>query len=314
MKNSEENSTQEVDILDLFKIFKKAGQKIEHFFLRIINFFIRNAIVIAVLIVLGVVAGYVLDKRVIPTYQTTLVIPVAFSTGEYLKDFSEDFNAKNPVLLQAIGVETTDFNSLQVKPLTDLKQIEGKEHLFLRFVSENNILEKEELKKTILDKASRVQLSLTHPKTINGQQVLTKVLDYLRKNEYYKQLAAIYKEQLAIHIQSNLEAEKQLDKVLNTKLTGAEKLPYSINGEAIDFENYVLARKQLQKHTLDLQKEEIAHQEFLKPITKGSAKQVQGFSFYGKRIYVFPIAFIFLYIAFILFVRMLKKARKLNKA
>ena len=130
--NSHQNSdSQEIDLSYLTKksihFIDRLGYSIYKFF----RFLTRNIIIISILIILGAISGYFLDKIMEKTYKQEIIVIPNFGSLNYL--YSEIENKK---------FEEGPISTVEIKPVVDIYQFinDGNNNLEIaKYLSENNI-------------------------------------------------------------------------------------------------------------------------------------------------------------------------------
>lgn len=239
-KVPQNSADQEIDIFQLSRSIGSFFDRLNSSVFRAIQFFIRNWIVVLVLVVLGVVSGFYLDSSK-KSYNNQIVVTPNFESVDYLyakvdliqaKIASGDFD----FLKNTVGITNPKaIRKIEIKPVADVyKFIEDKEQNFelIKLMAEVG-----EVKKVLEDNVTSKNythhtISFISNGLVNEKEVVEPILKYLNNSAYFKSIQKIGYKNLELEIAQNDTIIAQIDQVLNGLSTTAknssknEKLVY----------------------------------------------------------------------------------------
>jgi uncharacterized protein YfkK (UPF0435 family) len=312
--NNPENP--EIDLLTVFSRIGDFFEWINTLLFRIIRFFVKNAIVVAVLAVLGIGIGKYFDstKKI---YDSRIIVAPNFESSDYLYSKINLLKAKiaegdTIYLKNTVGIQQPkSLKNIDVKAITDVYQfIEDKEENFelIKLMSEDEGLKKV-LSDTITSKNYAYhKIYLTTNGLINNQNFVQPLLNYLNKSNYYDKIQAISLKNLQQEIVENDSILSQINSVLNgfskSNISRNDKLVYY--NENTQLNDVLKTKGELIK---DQGKNRVKLVRYDKTIKEISAilniKKVHKIN--GNLTYVLPVLFVLLFILLRMFVTFYKK-------
>jgi hypothetical protein len=218
-----QNSDQEIDIFQLSRSIGSFFDRINRSIFKAIQFFIRNWIVVLVLVVLGVVLGFYLDSNK-KSYNNQVVVTPNFESVDYLY-------AKVDLIQSKIAAGDIDFlknvagisnpqsiRRIEIKPIADVyKFIEDKEQNFelIKLMAEVG-----EVKKVLEDNVTSKNytyhtISFVSNGEVSEKDVVEPLLKYLNNSAYFNSIQKIGYKNLQREIAQNDTIIAQIDQVLN---------------------------------------------------------------------------------------------------
>ncbi|MFH6966003.1 hypothetical protein [Flavobacterium sp. FlaQc-28] len=222
-KVPQNNSDQEIDIFDLSKTIGNFFDRINALLFRSIQFFIRNWIIILVLIVLGFGLGWFLDSNK-KTFQNEVIVTPNFGSVDYLYSKIDLIESKivsgDTVFLKTVvGISNPKaIKKIEIKPIADVyKFIEDKEQNFelIKLMAEVG-----EVKKVLEDNITSKNytfhtISFVSNKEVNDKEIVAPLIQYLNSSQYFSALQKIGYKNLEQQIVKNDTIIAQIDDVLN---------------------------------------------------------------------------------------------------
>ena len=288
--------------------------------MRFFNFLMRNIIIIGILLLIGLVAGYFIDKTTPKPLRTQAVVATNFSSAEYLYNSVREINSNiqnDKGFLEEIGFDNNETGKvrLEIKPLISTKEISNEEENFFDLLDENESLSAEERQEIMGRSFERHQLVLFHKKGAPAENILTSILNYLRKNQHYHETHQLLQKSLDRQIKSNVFLLAQIDSLLAnfSKNTNANNpnLVYSQNN--LDLGNVLFNRMEMQKETRKLQQQLVAASSFLKIVDMDVDQTREEFSFSDNYIVFFPLFLLLLFFFVHLLLALNSKAKQHKK-
>ena len=222
-KVPQNNSDQEIDIFDLSKTIGNFFDRINALLFRSIQFFIRNWIIILVLIVLGFGLGWFLDSNK-KTFQNEVIVTPNFGSVDYLYSKIDLIESKivsgdTVFLKKVVGISNPKaIKKIEIKPIADVyKFIEDKEQNFelIKLMAEVG-----EVKKVLEDNITSKNytfhtISFVSNKEVNDKEIVAPLIQYLNSSQYFSALQKIGYKNLEQQIVKNDTIIAQIDDVLN---------------------------------------------------------------------------------------------------
>ena len=322
MSQHQKNNNEEIDLGDLFRLLKKGVQYILNLFLRFVAFILRHAIVLAVLIIIGAIAGYFLQNNSVKRVKTEMIIASNFGSSEYVfnsvNQISYQINYKDTLALEKLGIPLGEnVLKLEIKPIVNISRLSQEEETFLELVSESNFINEEEKAKMFSRYFRYYKVILSHPKNLNSEKVLTNILQQLRDNPYYQEYNNVNLSFLNNQIKANEKLISEIDslvgnysKAINKQQQASSTFYNSANN--LDLGVVIQNRNQVQDQLQYLYREKVANAEFLRLVDLGTPSEIKekGITYY--KIILIPLLLVLGYFGLIIFVKVVQKARKLD--
>lgn len=324
MSQHQKNNNEEIDLGDLFRLLKKGVQYILNLFLRFVAFILRHAIVLAVLIIIGAIAGYFLQKKSGELVKTEMIIASNFESSEYV------FNSINQISYQIRHKDTLSLEKLEipldagtlkleVKPIVNISRFSQEEETFLELVSESNFIDEEEKAKMFARYFRYYKVILSHPKKINSAKVLNNILQQLRDNPYYQEYNSVNLSFLNNQIKANERLILQIDSLVGNYSKAVsqqqqQQASSTIYNSAnnLDLGVVIENRNQVQNQLQYFYREKVANAEFLRLVDLGTPSEIKEKGITSHKIILIPLLLVLGYFGLIIFVKVVQKARKLD--
>jgi hypothetical protein len=235
--NKNQPNNQEDQEIDLMQISRKIGRLFEWintFLFKCIQFFVKNAIVILILLVIGVGLGFYLDVTK-KTYDHQIIVTPNFESTDYLYSKIELIESKikeqdTVFLKEIVRIKSPkEIIKIEIKPITDVyKFIENKTENFelIKLMAEGG-----DIKKILEDNLTSKNYTLhtiifkTKKQTKNTETV-EPILNYLNETDYYKKIQKETVNNVQIKMIQNDTIISQINGVLNgfsNMVNGAQK-------------------------------------------------------------------------------------------
>lgn len=222
-KVPQDNSNQEIDIFQLSKSIGSFFDRINAMIFRSIHFFVRNWIIVLILVVLGFGLGWFLDSNK-KTFENQVIVTPNFGSVDYLYSKVDLIESKiiagDAVFLKnEVGIQNPEsIKKIEIKPIADVyKFIEDKEQNFelIKLMAEVG-----EVKKVLEDNVTSKNytfhsISFVTNKITDEKDIVEPLLKYLNSSEYFSVLQKIGYKNLEQQIIQNDTIIAQIDQVLN---------------------------------------------------------------------------------------------------
>ncbi|MFT5251951.1 MAG: putative membrane protein [Flavobacteriales bacterium] len=306
--------------IDLFVVFKKVGdffQWINRMLFLSIRFFVKNAIIVAVLILLGFGVGLYLDKMQ-QQYDHQIIVAPNFKSTDYLYAKIDLLSSKivegDSVFFNSIGLhQYAALTKIKIEPIVDIyKLVSNNEQNFelLELMAQNGDL-KTVVKETTTSKNYNYHTIIVSTKgKINQKDIIEPILKYLNKNAYFNDIQKVSIANIQQKIKVKEDIIVQIDEIVNSfstnklNVTKNEKLIYYNENNQL---NSIIKTKDSLSSAMALLKIELLNSN--KIINDNAivlnVKSNKGVN--GKFKFILPLLFITLFILLSFFVAFYKK-------
>ncbi len=325
---SQERSTN--DEIDLGQIFELIGKGFQALFKAFLKFFIylkKNAIKLAIIIVVGGMIGFGLSLIVTNRLKTEVIVKPNLGSEAYLYDVVKEIEAN------LLSQDAEFFNSLEisVEDLVDFDieispiEQEGSDNLKDE-VEYLKLLEKFRDEVGILDVVLREVLKNS---TINhrivfyykdagsGRDISEKLMAYINNNDFYKELTALYVKNAEERIQKNEELVVQIDNIITgytAKIAKDRALEGSLvlsDEERLDVPSLLRLKNELiadsEKKRLEIQ----GNVDAIRIISFGGTQEIAK-AFFGNTIILVPTVLLGLFLLIDFAKYLNRKAKEMN--
>lgn len=310
---AERNASDEIDLGFFFQSINRFFKRLLKLFFLVFAFFIKHFLVIVILIIVGIIAGYFLDKSKDPVFTNELIVIPNFESSDYLYQEIENFEfkkrAKDTLFLHSIlGKEFKNLIKVEIEPINDIYSFaaEKREYLETLRILYNTPKNQEEIitNRNISKHFKYHRLTIT-TKGKNSQEICDMLLKYLNSNEHFKNYQAITIKDTEVQIFQNERMLSQIDSIL--KFTSENIDPKQSPSVYINTQNdlfqLVNSKQQILEKRLDLQKKLIDQDQIIK-LVSGSYNLDKGGILALPNKIVIPLYLVLLFsgVYFILFV------------
>lgn len=220
--NAQDLNDQEID---LSQLSKKIGNRFQSFGFSIfkgIQFLIKNVVIIAILIVLGAILGFFMDRSE-KYYNHQIIVAPNFNSTDYLYSKIELIESKikesDTVFLKSMGLKyPKTLKEIKIEPIIDA-------YAFVRNSKENYellklIADNEDIGKVLKDKVTSKNypyhlIAFSSKGKITNDNTIKPILAYLNNSAYFKIIQKNVVENVHIKIKSNDQTLVQIDSLLN---------------------------------------------------------------------------------------------------
>ena len=307
------NSSDEIDLGQLFQMIGNGFNRIFRSFLRLFLYLKKNALILFGLVVLGGAIGFGLNLIVDKRMKTEVIVKPNLDSRNYLyevvDEIQSNIKAKDTLFFKDLGilVENLQGFEITVESLGDTRKNaeQGIEYLeILKGFEGSSEAISDIVRAEILSKSTLINHKITFyfKNPIIGQDYAKKLMKYINSNEYFVELIEVYTENSKERIKQNLELAKQIDGLIASyadKL--AEKDKTTTSGtisfdteEKVDVTGLFNLKNNLLKDTENKKVDLKTRTEAVKVINFGKPQQVQK-TFYGKKIVLIPLIFVGLF-------------------
>ena len=219
--NNQDN--QEIDLMQISKKIGNVFQDFNTFLFRCIRFFVKNAVVILILFVLGFGVGMFLDSTN-KTYNHEIIVTPNFGSTDYLYSKinllqSKILEGDTLFLKETVGIKQPKIiTKIAVKPITDVyKFIENRPENFelIKLMAEDG-----DVKKIMEDNLTSKNynfhtVSFTTDKLIIDEEMVQPLLRFFNDSQYYSTLQKEILNNIKIKMSQNDTIISQINGVLS---------------------------------------------------------------------------------------------------
>lgn len=322
-----QNSSDEIDLGQLFHLIGRGFNALFRFFLRIFIYLKKHIFILIGLIVLGFALGYGLNQIISKRLKTEVIVKPQMESKNYLYDvineIQSNINAKDTVFFKSIGIDEIDFTGLEVTiaPVDDNKVSTEGELKYLELLQsfENTDAIADIVRAELENKSSfNHRIVVFYKNAERGKDFAKKVMKYINSNDYFFRLTEINRNNAMSRIEQNIVLLKQVDDIIanytnslatkaNTSTSVGERIVLDnqeqVNiADLFEYKNRLIRDIELKKLELEENSEPVSIINFGKP-------QVVQKSFFGKNIILIPIILLLLFFS-ISFLRFLNNKTK----
>lgn len=303
---STNSQDQEIDLSQLSKKIGGFFQKIVDSFFDFFLFIKRNIVIVGILFILGIVLGYILDKKSSEYDHEVIVLPNFGSVG-YLYSKINLINSKrkegDTLFLKSIGIkEPKKLGLVEVEPIIDVYRfIQERESNFdlIKLMAEDGDIDKIIKNETTAKNYTFHLIKIKTKKALKKEEFIVPIMNYLESSEYFSVIQKEMLSSLKMEIAANEQTIIQINNILNefNNTTGSnsksDKLIYYNENNQL---NDVIKTKEeiiykLTNNKISL----INYQKTIKEVSSTlNIKDTKGTN--GKLKLVFPFMFVFLFI------------------
>lgn len=300
--------------IDLSQISRKIGglfQDFNAFLFRCIQFFIKNGLVIVVLLIVGVGVGFYLDSTQ-KTYDHQIIVTPNFKSADYLYAKIDLINGKivevdTLFLKNTVGLKhPKTIKTIKIEPITDVYNfIENKTENFelIKLMAEDG-----DIKKIIEDHVTSKnytthEIIITTNELVNEEATIQPLIKFLNENDYFKKVQGEELKNAQIKLNKSDTIIAQIDAVLNgfsNKSQQSDKLVYY--NENTQLNDVIKTKEELIKQQGILRVDLIGMDKIIKENSTTLNKRHQSLTS-GKLKLFLPVFFVFFFLLSRLFVK-----------
>jgi hypothetical protein len=323
-QNSTNSDHQEIDLTMISNKINGFFSGIGSSIYRSIEFFKRNLLITAILLISGGGLGTYLDTNN-ETYDSKIIVKPNFGSTDYLYTKIDLLDSKiknrDTLFLKSIGIENPkNIIKIEINPIVDIYNLVNYNQKNATAITNTQnfelvklLAEDGDINKVIKDKATSKNY---YWHTINfvtrgfatEERTVKPILDFLNNNSYFEKIKKINIENIKVNIKKDEEMILQINTLLDKFSTASgqksDKLVfYNENTEL----NEVLKTKQALVYGIGTQKEQLVDYDNIIKNNSSILNIKNTESFNGKLKLVLPLLFIFGFVFIRLFSKFYKK-------
>nr|WP_315189114.1 hypothetical protein [uncultured Flavobacterium sp.] len=319
MTKKETNNLENQEI-DLFQISKKIGSffnGIKTWLFQAIQFFIRNRIIISILLIIGTGLGVYLDQTQ-KDYEHQIIVEPNFKSTDYLYSkidlLASKIAERDLVFLKSIGIKNPEeINKISIEPIIDVYEFINSSKLnfeVLQLMAQNGDLKSVVKESTTSKNYNFHNIVVSTNSFTTEKNTIQPILNYLNDNAYFSTIQKISIRNLQQELKSKEGIIVQIDGILNAFSSSNgnhqknDKLIYY--NENTQLNDIIRTKdsltKDIGKLKLQLFNSDKTIRESAVAMNIKNTKSIQ-----GKLKFVLPIVFIFLFIFIQIFISFYSK-------
>jgi hypothetical protein len=314
--NKEQNSIpEEIDLGVLFHNINNFFSKIAFLIFKGMFFVKKNSIIILVLFIAGIIAGYTLDKEN-KSYESNIIVTPNLGATDYLYYkidlLSSKLKENDEAFFKSIGINPEKISSIEIEPIIDVYTFLNDSKSVINVQNTQNfelvklLAETGDINKIIKDKTTSKNypnhlINILTTDKITENEIVKPLLKFLNTDEYLSQILKVSRENITIKIKKDEEIIAQTDSLLNTitkNLSNNQKnfnLVYS--NEDNHFNLLFETKNNLISEIAIKRIEAINFQKVINDISVvTNIKNTKGTN--GKMKFIMPVLFLFLFLLF----------------
>ncbi len=305
---SSNSQDQEIDLGQFFSKISSFFGRIADSIFDLFLFFVKKSLIIIFLLIIGLVAGYFLDKTS-KTYNHEIIVSPNFGSVDYLYAKVNLLDSKkkenDTVFFSNLGVKNVkEMGKIEIDPIIDLyKFITSKQENFdlIKLMAEDGSLDKI-VKDEVTSKNYPFHvIKFSTSKVISEADMVNPLLNYFNDSEYYNRVKNQYLENTKIKMSANDSITAQINVLLNnfSKTTSSnqksDKLVYY--NENNNLNEIINTKNALVSEQGDLRMRFINSDKVIKEISV-STNIINTKGVNGKLKLILPILLIFMFLLF----------------
>jgi hypothetical protein len=224
-----EQKSDEIDLTNLFSMFKEKIKGWIVLLFDLIDFIIKKWIFITTLIILGLVSGYLTQDNYDHNKKATVLVRINFDTVDYVYSEIDLINAKiiekDSLFFSEMGLigDSIQVKKIEITPIVRFKEIierykenDRKLEGLLRNLEFND--DDVESYETFKSEYYFHTIKLTLSNNAN-QETLEKIIEYINSNKILEEIKVSSVRHIKFQIENNLISIKQINNVINAYKT-----------------------------------------------------------------------------------------------
>ncbi|QBZ97116.1 hypothetical protein [Flavobacterium sangjuense] len=225
------NDNQEIDLSQISKKIGSFFEGISNSIFEGILFIKRNIVIFISLFIIGVGAGYYLDKTS-NSYDHEIIVAPNFGSTDYLYgkiDLLESkIKVQDTVFLKSIGIQNPkSLGQIEIEPIIDIYNFVNsatsmansaqntQNFELVKLLSEDGDINKVIKEKTTSKNYGRHIIHISTKGLVGNKNFIDPLMAYLNRNEYYQNVQKVYVNNIKTKMKQNEAIILQIDNLLN---------------------------------------------------------------------------------------------------
>lgn len=324
MNQTKENSQ---DNIDLFFVFRKTNELYKTFLIsifRALSFFIKNWIIILILIVAGLIFGFFSQKNYEAPKEMSALIRINFGTGNYVYSsvdlLNEKINNRDSIFLKNLKLwknNSSIIRSVAIEPVINFKKLiedYGPSNRTFEILLDNYDFDgNNSASETFIYDYKYHKMTISLDPSATSVSV-SYIIDYLNKNEILQILAEEGIYNIQDRINSNTEMISQINGLIDTytnnqMTSGNTSEPIVLDK---DISGLIDKKRAIQSQLEAYREEKVVSKNIVVMISKADLVQSKT-SFFKNKLILYPAFLLFIFITFSVLKRIFLKAKRLSE-
>ncbi|SNY95019.1 hypothetical protein [Flagellimonas pacifica] len=309
-----QNTSDEIDLGQLFQMIGRGFNKIGIVFLRIFLYLKKNALILGGLIIVGFGIGYGLNKITTKKKKIEVIVKPNFESKDYLygavQELEGKLKGKDTVFFRGLGINLEDLKKFEVE-IAPMKDNGGKSNLeedlkYLEYIGDlkNDGPIKQVIKNEVLSSSFvNHKIAFYFKNALEGEKAAHIIMDYINANPQFKELGNIYTNNAKEQIKENKILIDQIDKLVTnyTKALGNKSNGVDADGtvllggeQGLNIPALLSQKKSLVKNNAEAKIDLEEMKETIKILNFGKPQEIEK-SFFGKSIVLIPLVLFLLF-------------------
>lgn len=306
-KNENNTDNQEIDFTQIRQKMNSLIDDLNARLFGMLQFIVKNIIVIALLFIIGAVLGYFMDESKVK-YQSNIIVTPNFGSVDYMYNKLELLGSKilerDTVFLKGIGIKNPKkLLDIEVEPISDIYSFVGKNESNLNLVklmADDNGMSKILADPTTSKNYKFHKIKFMTLNKTDREKTLEPILAYLNNSDYFIKIQKEELKTLSLKIESISQTIGQIDGFLN-QLSNTQAGGNTKNGSLVYYNenaqiNDVIKSKELLVYQQGAYRVDLVTQDSIIKECNAALNIKNTSSINGKMKLVLPFLFIFLFI------------------
>ena len=326
-KNSQ--SSDEIDLGQLFKMIRKGFDAIFRGFLRFFLYLKDNFVKLAILVFIGFGIGFALKFVISDELKTEIIVRPNFDSKDYLYNVVEEIESnlkvKDTTFFKELDIVVSELKSLkiEIEPIQEFNEEDNLENdikyleTLQNFQGNGFVLD---AVKAEIQKKSNLnhRITIFYKNALAGRAATLKLMDYIENNSYFSELKKVYNENSKLKIERNGELIEQIDGLISgyaENLKNSRSIDQGTmvldNEKGLDITGILALKNSLIKEIELKNLEVIEQKEVINVINFGKTQKVKT-PLYAQSIAIIPLIFLFFFFIYSTIKFLNRKALEMN--
>lgn len=316
------HKNEDIDLGIFLKKAKSFKRKSAMGFYRSSRFLFSNWIVLLVLLISGIVIGYVWEKLGKDTKEGTLLVQINFDASAYVYNSIEILNNKikdnDSLFLKEIGLyenQESILKEIEIEPVVNLMDILNQmrnesadiEPFIEQAQYEDNLLKSE----VFIPEYKIHKLKILTSET-GGEETIEKILHYLNGDKLLQQTKEVIVENTKFKIKENLNSVASIDSITanyGKSTMGSASQIYFNSPQVVNIHMLYEEKEKIMENIQELQSELLKYENPVISLSK--PKLTVRESFDDKKMFILPIVFLLVFLVGVFLIRSYHTGKKL---